>query len=74
MNTDAKQGRKTESWDISKEMGPVETRLNEYGVNGRVLGLVIGGYGEFSSDVYNLVELAVGQATDDRACSALRWR
>jgi hypothetical protein len=49
------------------EVGPVETRLKEYGVNGRVLGLVIGGYGEFSSDVYNLVELAVGQRTIEHA-------
>ena len=48
-------------------VGPVETRMNEYGDKGRVLGLVLGGYGEFSSDVYTLVDLAVGQRVIEHA-------
>jgi hypothetical protein len=45
-------------------IGPVELELNRYGVNGRVLGLVIGAFGECSSDVYYLRDLiAQGHAT-----------
>jgi hypothetical protein len=45
-------------------VGPVESEVNRYGVNGRVLGLVIGAFGECSTDVYYLRDLiAEGHAT-----------
>jgi hypothetical protein len=35
-------------------MGPVQSALFQYGINGRVLGLVFGAFGECSKDVYIL--------------------
>ena len=45
------------------EVGPAigrTLRLGSFGVNGQVLGLVLGGYGEYSSHMYRLVDLAAG--------------
>ena len=46
-------------------VGPVTQRLMEFGINGEVMGLVLGPYGEFSSHVYSLVELLAGQKMID---------
>jgi len=53
-NVDRAQGTPALEW------GPVRTKLNQFGIR-RVLGLVVGSYGEYSQDVYDLVELAAGQ-------------
>ena len=38
-------------------IGPIRSKLNSYGINGRVRGLVAGAFGEFSPDVLSLRNL-----------------
>ena len=42
---------------LPNTIGPVETELNRFGIDGRVLGCVIGAFGECSKDIYHLRDL-----------------
>mmetsp|Transcript_44298 Transcript_44298/g.56729 ORF Transcript_44298/g.56729 Transcript_44298/m.56729 type:complete len:222 (+) Transcript_44298:3441-4106(+) len=46
-------------------IGPIELEMNTYGHDGKVLGLVLGAYGEFSQGVYELADLIATKRAHD---------